>query len=492
MRPALIVAILTSGMGLLDGSATNVVLPVLQQELHADAAAVQWIVLGYTLFLSSLMLIGGALGDRYGRKRVLGAGIVIFALSSLACALATSPACLVAARCVQGVGGALMVPGSLALITAEYPQAERGAAIGTWSAAIALAAAVGPVLGGWLAQTFSWRAIFAINLPIAIGAFELLRSRVRESRDSQSTHLDWLGAALATFALGAITFGLDRIPIDGMHLSGGIPLVAGLAVLALFVREERRSPQPMVPLHLFKSVQFSAGNVYTLAMYAAIGGVMFFVPFDLINVRGYSPAAVGAAMLPLITIMTLCSRYAGHLSERIGPRLPMAAGAVVAGAGFAMTALLNPRGSYWSSLFPAFVVMGIGMTTFVAPLTTAVMNSVDSRFAGAASGVNNAVARAAGLLAIAAGSILAVYTGSRSYGAGAPRSALVTGAFPDPAAPAEIARLHAAYAHAFTWTMIACALCAACAAGLALFMASGPPRPSLEMPSDSPRSSVPA
>lgn len=479
-------------MGLLDGSATNVVLPVLQREMHADATAVQWVVLGYTLFLSSLMLIGGALGDRYGRRRVLAVGIGIFAVSSLACALAGSPAFLVAARCVQGIGGALMVPGSLALITAEYPQNERGAAIGTWSAAIALAAAVGPVLGGWLAQTFSWRAIFAINLPVAIVAFELLRSRVKESRNPKSTHLDWLGSALVTLALGGITYGLDRIPIDGLNLSGGIPLLIGLAGLAAFIREERRSAEPMVPLHLFKSVPFTAGNIYTLAMYAAIGGVMFFVPFDLINLRGYSPAAVGAAMLPLITIMTLCSRYAGRLGERIGARLPMSLGAAIAGAGFAMTALLNPRGSYWVSLFPAFVVMGIGMTTFVAPLTTAVMNSVDERFAGAASGVNNAVARAAGLLAIALGSILAVYTGSRSYGAGAPRSALVTGAFPDRAPAADLARLHAAYAHAFTWTMIACALCAFCAAGLALLMASGPRQPSREKPSDSPRSSVPA
>ena len=492
MRAALIVAILTSGMGLLDGSATNVVLPVLQHDLHADASAVQWVVLGYTLFLSSLMLIGGALGDRFGRKRTLGAGVAVFSISSLACALAVSPSMLVAARCIQGIGGALMVPGSLALITAEYPQNERGAAIGTWSAAIALAAAIGPVFGGWLAQAFSWRAIFAINLPIAVVVFVLLATRVKESRNPGSRHLDWLGAALVTVALGAITFGLDRIPIDGLKLSGGIPLLIGIAVLFWFVREERRSPEPMVPLHLFKSVQFTAGNIYTLAMYAAIGGVMFFVPFDLINVRGYTPAAVGGAMLPLITIMTLFSRYAGKLGERVGPRLPMSLGAAVAAVGFAMAAVLNPRGSYWTSLFPAFVVMGIGMTTFVAPLTTAVMNSVDERFAGAASGVNNAIARAAGLLAIAAGSILAVFSGSRSYGAGAPRSALVTGAFPNPAPAAEVARLHAAFAHAFIWTMIACALCALCASALALLMASAPPRPSRETPSGSPRSSVPA
>ena len=455
-------------MGLLDGTATNVVLPIMQRELRADATALQWVVLGYTLFLSALLLIGGAFGDRFGRKRMLAAGIVVFTAASVACAMASSPLFLVASRCVQGIGGALMIPESLALITAAYPESKRGAAIGTWSAAIALAAAVGPVFGGWLAQTISWRAIFYINVPLACVALILLFAGVEESVNAGSKHLDLFGAFVATLALGLLTYGLDRIPAGGVDAIAGAASGLGIALLGLFIVIERRVREPMVPLDLFKSRQFSVANLYTLLMYAAIGGVMFFIPFDLINVRGYAPAAVGAAMLPLIAIMTAFSRYAGHVGEIAGYRLPLIAGAFVAGAGFAMAGFLNPHGSYWVSLFPAFVTMGAGMTAFVAPLTTAVMNSVDPEYAGAASGINNAVSRAAGLLAIAVGSILIVAVGSRTYAGSAPRNALITGAFPSQSGGAALAQLHAAYGGAFTWTMAAFGVVAVCA-GLIAF-----------------------
>lgn len=463
---SLYAAILASGMGLLDGTAVNVVLPVLQHDLHAGADPVQWVALGYTLFLSSLLLIGGAMGDRFGRKRILTAGLALFTLSSILCGAALSPVLLVAARCVQGIGGALMLPGSLALITASFPKEQRGAAIGTWSAAIALAAAVGPVLGGWLAQAVSWRAIFFVNVPLCALALWFLRC-VRESRDEQNAYLDWRGSALVTIALGALTYGLDRIPIDGLGAASIFIILVGLAALALFVWEEHRCPQPMVPLQLFRSRAFTVANLYTLFMYAAIGGVMFFLPFDLINVRHYTPSAAGAALLPVVGIMSTLSPAAGRLGERIGARTPMLAGAAIAAAGFAAAGFLNPGRSYWISLFPASVVMGAGMTMLVAPLTTAVMNSVEERYAGAASGINNAVSRAAGLLAIAVGSIVMASAGSAAYGANAPRSALLTGAFAASSAPAHVQRLHDAFAYAFTWTTIAFAACALTAAALA-------------------------
>ncbi len=472
-RWALYAAILCSGMGLLDGTATNVVLPLVQRELHADSTALQWVVLGYTLFLSALMLIGGALGDRFGRKKMLEVGVVIFTLSSVACALAQDAVFLVAARCIQGIGGALMVPESLALISVAYPPDKRGGAIGTWSAAIALAAAVGPILGGWLAQVFSWRAIFYMNVPLAVASLLILRLRVSESHNPESRHLDIVGATCVTVALGFATWGLDRIPQHGVDLESLLSIVAGLVLLVVFFFIEERSPEPMVPMRLFRSRQFTVANIYTLVMYGAIGAVMFFLPFDLINVRGYAPSAVGAAMLPLIVIMTLFSTLAGRLAQRIGYRIPLVAGAVIAGAGFALVGLSNPHASYWAGLFPAFVLMGIGMTTFVAPLTTAVMTSVDADNVGAASGINNAVARAAGLAAIAVGSILIVFAGARAYGHDAPRNALVTAQFPAGADAAATAHLHAAFSVAYTDTMVACGIAACISAALALLLAPG-------------------
>ena len=467
-RFALYAAILCSGMGLLDGTATNVALPLIQRDMRADATAIQWAVLGYTLFLSSLLLIGGSLGDRFGRKKMLEIGVLLFTFSSVVCGLSQNSLMLVVARCIQGVGGALMVPESLALITVAYPPAKRGAAIGTWSAAIALAAAVGPIFGGWLAQAFSWRAIFFINVPLAAAALAILWLRVQESHNPKSTHLDISGAVCVTAALGALTWGLDRVPQRGFDAQAWIAIAIGIVLLCVFVLIERASPQPMVPLKLFASRQFSVTNAYTLVMYAALGAVMFFLPFDLINVRGYEPSAVGGAMLPLIVIMAAFSTLAGKLAQRIGYKIPLFAGAIVAGAGFTLTGVGNPHGSYWTTLFPAFMLMGIGMTTFVAPLTTAVMASVDSEFAGAASGVNNAVSRAAGLLAIAAGSIIIVAAGSRAYGKGAPRSALITAQFATRASQRDVARLHDAYSAAYRVTMAACGGAAAFAGVLAL------------------------
>ncbi len=472
---ALYAAILCSGMGLIDGSATNVVLPILQRELHADATSLQWVVLGYTLFLSSLLLMGGALGDRYGRRRLLMIGLLIFTVASIVCALAGTPPILVTARCLQGIGGALMVPESLALISAAYAQSARGGAIGTWSATSALAAALGPILGGWLAQTFSWRAIFLINVPLAAVALALLWFGVDESRGPRARHLDFAGAASATAALGALTWGLARIPVLGAGAFALAAIASGVLLLAAFVAIEYRSPQPMVPMQLFHSREFAIGNAYTLLLYAALGGVFFFVPFDLINVRGYAPAAVGAAMLPVIAIMASFSSASGKLGERIGHRLPMVAGAIVAGAGFAIIGISDPHASYWRGLFPGFVVAGAGMAMFVAPLTTAVMNSVQAQFVGAASGINNAVSRAAGLFAVAGGSILIASLAARSFAGTAPRSAFVTGAFNQRADPHSVLLLHAAYSHAFTQVMIAFALCCLAAGILALGLKRGAP-----------------
>lgn len=398
----LVAAIVGSSMSFIDGSAVNVALPILQRDLHADSAQLQWVVEGYALFLSALILIGGSLGDRFGRRLLFAIGIALFASASLVCALAQNVEVLIAARCLQGCGGALATPGSLALISANFTGEARGRAIGTWSGFASITAAGGPVLGGWLAQTFSWRWVFLINVPLALVVLAICALRVPESRDEHASRsLDVSGALLATFGLGLAVFGLIRMQVVHSDAFAIGSLLVGVALLAAFVLYERRTKEPMLPPSLFASRSFTGANLYTFVLYAALGGSLYFLPFTLIDVQHYAPIAAGAAFLPFVFIQFFFSRWSGGLVARIGARTPLVIGALAAALGFALFALPGIGGSYWLTYFPASVALGIGGAFFVAPLTTVVLDSVGAGHAGVASGVNNAVARTAGLIAVA-------------------------------------------------------------------------------------------
>lgn len=397
-------------MAFVDSTAVNVALPALQQSLHATVVDVQWVVESYGLFLGALILVGGTLGDLLGRRLIFVAGTIIFAVASVACAAAPNIQVLLLARSVQGSGAALLVPGSLAIISACFDEKSRGQAIGTWSGWTAMTTAVGPVLGGWLAQHASWRWVFVINLPLAAIVTGISLWRIPESRSAAACGVDWSGAVLATLGLGGLVFGF----IESTSLGWRSPIVIGSLIAALgcllgCARLEARIPYPMVPLDLFRDLNFSAANLLTLFLYAAVGAFFFFLPLNLIQVQGYSATEAGAAVLPFILLMFFLSRWSGGLVARYGPTTPLIVGPLLVAFGFMLFAVPSVGISYWKSLFPAMTILGFGMTVTVAPLTTDVMNSVDTDRVGTASGINNAVARVAGVLGIAVLGIVMVW-----------------------------------------------------------------------------------
>jgi EmrB/QacA subfamily drug resistance transporter len=399
----LVATILGSSLAFMDGSVVNVALPALQAAFHATSSGIQWVVQGYALFGAALLLLGGAIGDHYGRRRTYMCGIGLFALASAGCAASSSLEQLVAARAVQGVGAALLIPQGLSILSASFSGEERGRAIGTWSAWTGVFGAVGPVLGGWLLQAWSWRLIFLLNLPLALLVLALA-PRIPESRggvDGTTQPLDWLGAALATTGFAAIIDALSFAPEAGWRtLRVLAPLLGGALLLAAFLWSQAGRANAMMPLSLFRIPRFLAANLLTFLLYGALYGALFVIPFYVIQVRHYAPAAAGAVFLPLIAIMFFFSARVGAMAEKLGERRLLVGGACCAGAGFCLLAALSASGGYWRSLLPGVLLLGVGVTLAVAPLTTAVMSSVKESQTGIASAVNNALSRLAGLVAV--------------------------------------------------------------------------------------------
>lgn len=406
------VAVLGSGMAFLDSTVVNVALPAIGRDLDATTGSLQWILNGYLLTLASLILLGGSLGDRYGRRRIFVLGAGLFTAASVLCAAAPNVELLVVARALQGVAGALLTPGSLAMIDSSFRPEDRARAIGAWSGLAGVATALGPLVGGWLVDAVSWRAIFLINIPFGLFVVTTAGRHVPETRDSDAGgRLDGGGALLAALGLAGTTYAL----IEGNAAAG----VAGAVALVAFLRAESRSANPMLPLGIFSSRQFSAANLVTFVVYAALSGVFFLlVAFLQVSLR-YSPIAAGAASLPVTVLMLLLSARSGALAQRIGPRIPLTAGPMIIAAAMLGMTTIDPGDGYLTGVLPAIVVFGLGLTLVVAPVTSTVLAAVDSRHAGVASGVNNAVSRVAGLLAVAILPAVAGITGDRFYDPGA-------------------------------------------------------------------------
>jgi EmrB/QacA subfamily drug resistance transporter len=400
----LVATIVGSSMALLDGSVVNIALPAIQRALHADAAATQWIVNAYLLLLGALVLIGGSAADLYGRRRIFVLGVAVFIAASIACGLSPNVVVLIVSRAVQGFGAALLTPASLAMLGAAFGAHERSWAIGIWAGAGALMMAAGPLLGGWLVDQISWRAIFLLNVPLAIAAAALALRFGCESSDPHAKRLDWSGGASVAIGLAAITWGLSVIPALGFQDTTVLAaLGVGATFLASFVViEARLDEQAMMPLSLYRSRNFSATNALTLLLYFALGGGLYYLPFGLIRLGGYSATQAGAAFLPFALIVGFGASFTGTIADRLGPRLPLTIGPLVAACGFAMLALADLRQPYWVAVFPPMFLLGLGLAVSVPPLTSTVMGAAGEARAGIASGVNNAVARVAGLLGVAA------------------------------------------------------------------------------------------
>lgn len=445
-RNVLVATILASSMAFIDGSALNVVLPTLQSDLGASGSQLVWILNGYLLFLASFILIGGSLGDQYGRNRIFGAGIILFTVASVLCGLAPDPNLLIAARALQGLGGALMVPGSLAIISANFPPETRGQAIGIWSAASTITTLGGPILGGLLAEGGLWRLVFFINVPLAVIALLALQS-VPETRSAgASRSIDFPGAACITVGLAGLTYGLVTLGEQGVQAASQDGLVIGsliVGVLALvaFVWVESRSAHPMVNLNLFRSRDFSGANLMTAFLYGALTGGLLFLPLNLIQAQGYQPTEASIALLPFAILLAVMSPWAGRWGARVGPRIPLTLGPVIVGLGFvalALPGLTDPNAefvtSYVTNYLPGILLMGVGMGITVAPLVSTVMNAVPDNAAGVASGVNNAVTRSAQALCTAVFGALALVI----FG-GALTDNLAQSTLPEPAVSAMVA-----------------------------------------------------
>ena len=497
-RPwVLAAAIGGSSMAFIDGTVVNVALPAIQADLHATAFEAQWVVESYALFLAALLLVGGTLGDHFGRRRIFATGVGLFALASVGCGLSGDVRHLILARAVQGIGGAMLVPGSLALISANFPEKERGRAIGTWSGFSGITAAIGPVLGGFLVDRYSWVWAFFINVPMAVAVLLIVWRRVPESLGGGvAAGVDVWGATLGTLALGGIVYAFIEAPTQGWASRAvRAALITGIAAGLAFVVVELRVRSPMLRLSLMRIGNFGGANLLTLLLYAALGGGLYFFPLNMIQVQGYSATVAGAALLPFILIMFALSGWAGQLVDRFGPRLPLMAGPTLAAAGFALFAVPGVGVNYWTAYFPAVVVLGLGMTVTVAPLTTTVMNSVGPELAGTASGVNNAVSRCASVLAIAVFGVVMAWAfdarlgeGLREAGASAQtiaylegqRSQLAGASMPPgvDASTAEALRLavKASFIAGFRWIMGLCAAMALMSALSAWAMIGRGPR----------------
>ncbi len=406
--------VLGSGIAALDATVVGIALPAIGRDFHTGVTSVQWVVDAYTLTLAGLLLLGGTLGDSYGRRKMFAIGVAWFAVASLLCGVAPDVQVLIAARALQGVGGALLTPGSLAILQASFAQDDRAAAIGAWSGLGGLATAIGPFLGGYLIGALSWRLVFYINLPLAVFVLAITARHVPETKaPGPVPKLDIRGAASISGALAGITYGLIAASSDGWgSVQVLVPLAVGAVLLGVFIWVENKEPQPMLPLGVFRSRQFSAANAVTFVVYAALGGLLFLVPTVLQVSSGYSPLASGAALLPVTFIMLTLSSRSGALAARIGPRLQMSVGPLVIAASFLLFTRIGGSGDYLSAVLPAVLVFGLGVSIMVAPLTATAMAAAPADHAGVASAVNNDVARAAGLIAVAVLPALAGITGN--------------------------------------------------------------------------------